>query len=64
MECSTPTLNELMALLSSFWSLVSGLFFDFLKGIPRLVFIPERLTPVFRSIDPYVDKYGMSWALR
>ena len=28
------------------------------------VFIPECLTPMFRASDPYVDNYGISWALR
>ena len=29
-----------------------------------ILFIPEYLTPLVRRFDPYVDKYGISVALR
>jgi len=28
------------------------------------VFIPECLTPMFRTFDPHVDKYGINAGLR
>lgn len=29
-----------------------------------LLFIPECLTPMFRTFDPHVDKYGINAGLR
>ena len=33
-------------------------------GIEGDVFIPECLTPMFRTFDPHVDKYGINAGLR